>query len=306
MTRYIFHYDLESDTCVKAAPVLADLHRKYNIPATFFLLGKTLERWGKELRAIFEDGPLFDLESHTYSHRLLKDNLMHGQGISLQEMELEIKRGIQLVEDVFGRPCIGVRVGCGFHNGFRGEKERLQIIWDCGVRFLSSDLRGPGDSIPTGLVQAYWYDEEGFPELLEMPGHGWHDNVLKKDSGFDFRLMLPWPLVMQWGIPNRPVQTPEEEFAVQKVWIDCAVALNLDYISLVYHPHSIYRMSEDCWVIELLMKYVLDKGMPTVTYKQLYEHYCRHKDEVPGRNAWRWESEIANVTSAPFKVGIGD
>lgn len=301
MTRYVFHYDLESDTCIKAAPVLVELHRKHDIPATFFLLGITLEKWGKELRAIFEDDPLFDLESHTYSHRMLKDNLMHGLGVSLEELKLEVKRGIQLVEDIFERPCIGVRTGCGFYNGFRGEKERLQVIWDCGVRFFSSDLRGPGDSIPAGLVQAYWYDEEGFPDLLELPGHGWHDNVLK-EFGAPFRLMLPWPLVVQWGIPNRPVQTPEEEFEVQKVWIDRAITLNLDYISLVYHPHSIYRMSEDCRVIQLLMKYVLDRGMPTMTYRQLYEHYRQHRDEVPGRNAWTWESEIAK---APLKVGIG-
>lgn len=302
-TRYIFHYDLESDTCLQAAPKLAELHRRYNIPATFFMLGTTLEKWGKELRAIFGEDPLFDLESHTYSHRMLKDNLMHGPGVSLEELKVEIERGIRLVEDTFERPCIGVRSGCGFYKGFRGERERLKVLWDCGVRFFSSDLRGPGDSIPAGLTQAYWYDEEGFPELLEMPGHGWHDNVLKmKQSGLAFRLMLPWPLLLQWGIPNRPTETPEEELEVQKVWIERAISLGLDYLSLVYHPHSIYRMSEDCRVMELLMQYVLERGMPTTTYKQLYEYYRQHREAVPGREAWTWESEWIR---GPIKVGLG-
>ncbi|MDH7571344.1 MAG: polysaccharide deacetylase family protein, partial [Armatimonadota bacterium] len=79
MTRYLFAYDLENaERCVAAAPTLVRLHEKYGIPATFFCLGRVLEQKGRELKAIFGDSPLFDLQSHTYAHRMLRDNQMHG------------------------------------------------------------------------------------------------------------------------------------------------------------------------------------------------------------------------------------
>jgi peptidoglycan/xylan/chitin deacetylase (PgdA/CDA1 family) len=90
-TRYVVAYDLEDpNLCPKAAPRLVELHRRYEIPATFFVLGTVLERRGAELRVLFDDDPLFDLASHTYSHRPLKGRRVHGPGVDLDELEYEI------------------------------------------------------------------------------------------------------------------------------------------------------------------------------------------------------------------------
>ena len=287
-TRYIFHYDLESDVCVEAARKLVEIHRQHDVPATFFILGTVIERWGEELKALFGDDPLFDAQSHTYSHRMLKDSRMHGPGISLDEVRKEISLGVQLVRERLERPCIGVRSGCGFFKGLQGEDERLGVISEYGVKYLSTDLRGPADSIPSGLQQAYWYDEEGYPQLLEMPGHGWHDNVLKSP---DPRLCLPYPPVLLWGIPNRPPRSPEEEVTVQRVWIEKAISLKLDYVSLVYHPCSIYRMNEECRTMELLIREVKAFAMPTTTYTQLREFYSAHPDLISRNGKWDWENQ---------------
>jgi peptidoglycan/xylan/chitin deacetylase (PgdA/CDA1 family) len=287
MTCYIFAYDLEDPVlCLQAAPRLVELHRRYEIPATFFVLGTVIEGRGAELRDIFGDDPLFDIASHTYSHRLLKDNRLHGQGVSLDELGREIERGLRLVEEVFERPCVGVRSGYGFYEGLRGEDERLRVIRDVGARYLSSDLRGPGDSVPGGLVQAYPYDEEGVPDLLELPGHGWHDNILK---GLYPGPWLSWPPVLRWGIPDRAPSTPEEEFAVQRGWIEHS--LGLDYFAPVYHPHSVYLSGPDCRVIELLMRHVRQRGMVATTYGALYDAYSTRPETIPGRDAWTWEEE---------------
>ncbi|MDQ3911637.1 MAG: polysaccharide deacetylase family protein [Actinomycetota bacterium] len=287
MTRYVFAYDLEdTDLCLRATPRLVELHRRYEIPATFFVLGTVLERCGAELRAVFGDDPLFDIASHTYSHRPLKHNRIHGQGVDLDELQREVGLGLQLVEEVFQRPCVGVRSPYGFYGGLRGEKERLKVIWDSGARYLSSDLRGPADSVPGGLAQAYWYDEEGLPELLELPGHGWHDNVLK---GFYPGPWLAWPPVLRWGIPDRIPRTPGEEFAVQRTWVEHALALGLDYVSPVYHPHSIYRLTPECSIVEFLMRYVRQRGMAATTYGALYEAYSALPETVPGRDAWAFD-----------------
>jgi peptidoglycan/xylan/chitin deacetylase (PgdA/CDA1 family) len=289
MTSYVFAYDLEDpDLCLRATPRLVELHRRYEIPATFFVLGSVLERRGAELRDAFGDDPLFDIASHTYSHRPLKDNRLHGPGVSLDELGGEIERGLRLVEEVFERPCVGVRSGYGFYRGLRGERERLRVIRDAGARYLSSDLRGPGDSVPGGLVQAYLYDGEGVSDLLELPGHGWHDNILK---GFYPGPWLAWPPVLRWGIPDQIPRTPEEELAVQRVWIDRALALELDYFSPVYHPHSIYLMTPDCRIVELLMRYTRQRGMTSTTYGALHEAYTTFPEIVPGRDAWTWEEQ---------------
>jgi peptidoglycan/xylan/chitin deacetylase (PgdA/CDA1 family) len=287
MTYYVFAYDLEDpDLCLRATPRLVELHRRYEIPATFFVLGTVLERRGAELRAVFGDDPLFDIASHTYSHQPLKHNRVHGPGVDLDELEREVGLGLRLVEEVFQRPCVGVRSGYGFYGGLRGEKERLQVILDSGARYLSSDLRGPADTVPGGLAQAYWYDEEGLPELLELPGHGWHDNVLK---GLYPGPWLAWPPVLWWGIPDRVPRTPGEEFAVQRTWVEHALALGLDFVSPVYHPHSIYRKSPDCSIVEFLMRYVLQRGMAATTYGALYEAYSALPGTVPGRDAWAFD-----------------
>src|SRR3954470_15248926 len=47
------------------------LHNRLGVPATLFLVGQTLERWVPQFQAIAGD-PLFDIQQHTYSHRLLK------------------------------------------------------------------------------------------------------------------------------------------------------------------------------------------------------------------------------------------
>jgi peptidoglycan/xylan/chitin deacetylase (PgdA/CDA1 family) len=286
MTRYVFAYDLEDpDLCLKATARLLELHRRYGIPATFFVLGTVLEERGATLRALFGDDLLFDIASHTYSHKLLKNNRLHGPGVSLEDLRDEIERGLRLVEKVFERPCAGVRSSYGFYGGLRGEGERLRVIRDSGARYLSSDLRGPGDSVPGGLVQAYRYDEEGVPDLLELPGHGWHDNVLK---GFYPGPWLAWPPVLRWGIPDRAPSTPEEEFAVQRAWVERAMTLGLDYFSPVYHPHSVYRMDPDCRVIELLMRHVRQRGMTPTTYGALCDAYNALPEAILGRDAWTW------------------
>jgi hypothetical protein len=119
------------------------------------------------------------------------------------------------------------------------------------------------------LGQAFHYDEEGFPDLLELPGRLARQRpqgLLPRPAA---RLAVHPPL----GHPRPGPRTPEEEFAVQRVWVDRALALGLDYISPVYHPHSVYRTSPDCRVVELLMRYARHQGMATTTYGGLYHAY---------------------------------
>ena len=112
-THYIAAYDTESPDCLAACRKIVEVHRRFEMPATFFILGRTLDANPAEYRELLDD-PLFEIATHTYSHRMLRDNEFCGPAIPLDEKRKEIFDGKDTVERVFERPCIGLRPGCGF------------------------------------------------------------------------------------------------------------------------------------------------------------------------------------------------
>jgi len=266
MTRYIAAYDTETiDHALEALPTLVALHRKYEVPATFFVVGRLLEKDGPKYRELLDD-PLFDIQTHTYSHQMLKDSRPHGPAVSLEEMDVEVGRGKALVEDVFERECIGLRPGCGFEGGFHGVPERLEIIRRHGVQWVSADLRGPLDSIPASMKPAYTYEDDGYGDIWEIPGHGWHDNVLKPWTGH----ITFFPPVYEFAMPARPPQTVVEIFGQEGRWLEHAAQTGLDYVSLVQHPWSIYRFDNKMSTIELLLVRTQQLGLTCMTYLDYY------------------------------------
>ncbi len=266
MTRYIAAYDTENpDRAAEAVERLVGLHRRYDVPATFFIVGRLLERDGARYRAMLDD-PLFDVQTHTYSHKMLKDSRPHGPSVSLEEVEVEIAEGKRLVEETFERECIGLRPGCGFENGFQGAPERLAILRRHGLRFVSADLRGPLDSIPNNMQQAYTYEADGFSDLWEIPGHGWHDNVLKGWTGH-ITYVAP---VYDFALPPRTPRTVVENFAQEGRWLEHAVETGLEYVSLVQHPWSIMHFDGGMASIELLLVRARQLGMQFTTYLDYY------------------------------------
>lgn len=261
MTRYIAAYDTEHmDECLPGVEALVALHRRLEVPATFFIVGRLLERHGKAFRALLDD-PLFDVQSHSWSHQILRDSRAHGPGVSLEEMDREVGEGKRWVEEVFERQCLGFRPGCGFENGFQGCPERLEILRRHGIRFVSADLRGPLDSIPNDLQQAYTYEADGYADLWEIPGHGWHDNVLKWGNHITY-----FPPVYDFAAATRNARTVVECFAQEGRWIEHAAELGLEYVSLVQHPWSVRRMDPQMATIELLLVRARQLGLEFCTY----------------------------------------
>ena len=152
---YLASYDLESvESCVEAAKTIAEIHRRRSLPATFFVVGRCLEAHGGELRSILDDD-LFDLQSHTYSHALLRRSAVHGEGVDAAAARHEILEGARLVREVLGRPCEGMRSPCGFDGGFGGQAHLLDACREAGLSYVSSDLRGPEDALPALLKRPY-------------------------------------------------------------------------------------------------------------------------------------------------------
>ena len=267
MTVYACAYDLENeDLCVPAATKLAEIHRKHGCPATFFCVGRVVEKRAAELRAVFADDPLFDLQSHTYAHRMLRDHIVHGPAIPVDEMWVEIGKAADVLAEEFGRRPIGTRSGCGFEFGMQGEPERLRIIAECGMEYISTHLRGPKETIPAPLTQPYTYADDGFPALWELPAHGWHDNVLKGFTGHP----TMFPPIYPFAGRLEPVRDAREDFEAAQPWVDHAVAEGMTFVGLCYHPWSLYRLDPNCGTMDLLLGYLRARGIEVVTYTELY------------------------------------
>jgi peptidoglycan/xylan/chitin deacetylase (PgdA/CDA1 family) len=272
MTLYIAAYDTESPGCLAAARKIVEVHRRYQMPATFFIVGKTLEANPDEYRALLDD-PLFEVASHTYSHRMLRDHPFCGAGVVEADLREEVLRGKEIIERIFERPCVGLRPGCSFVDGLKGAPEVLALAAEAGYGYVSSQLWGPEYTLPAPLNQAFTYADDGYPELWELPGHGWHENLLKGNNRWKPQRMLLWPPIMPEAIPTKHITTAAEEFDINRVFIDHAADDNLEFVSLIWHPWSLDRFDPDMRMLELTFEYVQQKGILTGTYADLLKVY---------------------------------
>jgi peptidoglycan/xylan/chitin deacetylase (PgdA/CDA1 family) len=278
MTLYIPAYDTESDYCLAACKKIVEVHRRYEMPATFFICGRLLEESPREYRALLDD-PLFEIASHTYKHRSLRDHAFCGPAVSEQEIREDIFLGKEWVEKVFERPCLGMRPGCGFSHGFSGAPNLLQLVREAGYSYLSSLLWGPLCSLPALLKPPFRYEADGFPDLWELPGHGWHENILKGNNNWGALRVLLFPLPMPAAIPTDYVKTPEEEFAFNnRLFIDQAVADNQPHVSLIWHPWSLNRFDPDMRMLEITFQYVREHGLEVGTFADLYARCAQSKE----------------------------
>lgn len=281
-TRYIAAYDTESPACLAACRKIVDVHRRFDMPATFFMLGKTFDANPKEYRALLDD-PLFEIASHTYSHQMLRDNEFCGAAVSGEALRKEIFRGKELLEQAFERPCIGLRPGCGFDKALRGLPELLQLVQEAGYRYVSSLLWGPDYSLPALLREPFTYDAEGFPGIWELPGHGWHENLLKDHNRWGPKRLTLWPPPFPEAIPRDFCKTPSDEFAVNRVFLDRARETHKPFVSLIWHPWSLMQFDPDMKMLEMTFAHVRKLGLTSCTYAQIYE-YLASLDALSGES----------------------
>jgi len=143
----VARYGGRVSTCLEAARRIVEVHRRYQMPATFFIVGKALESDPAGYRELLDD-PLFEIASHTYSHKMLRDHPVCGPAASPAEIREEIYRSKEVIEQLFGRACRGMRTGCGFTEGLRDSPELVETVADAGYEYISSKLWGPEYSLP--------------------------------------------------------------------------------------------------------------------------------------------------------------
>jgi peptidoglycan/xylan/chitin deacetylase (PgdA/CDA1 family) len=268
MLRYLAVYDVEwladVDYSLRALESVVRAHERYDAPATFYICGQLLEAAGDRYRDLLAGGP-FEVGSHTYSHYPLKQFDGGDPDAHVARVREEVERTDELIRRTFARPPVGLRGPGGYYRGLQGQKPVLDLLWNLGVRTLSTDARGPGETIPAPLTPPYWYADDGFPEMLEVPAHDWHENVLKGHNPAP----VAWPPRVPWGYPPREPRTPEEEFAAFRRGLDWAIEHDAYFYSPAMHPWSVYRFNPQARTLDLLFGYLREQGLPFVTVSEL-------------------------------------
>ena len=176
----------KSNSIIQISNVLNEL----KLPRTFFVCGHFLKsmnyKYGsKKLRQSFDvDNKLVEIADHSYSHNVLKSITTRPDKIPITPEKVfeEYQLNTKIFDDVFGISDFhrGYRTPLGHYKGLSGMNNLLEKMKQVGVKYISSDLRGPNDSINAPLTnldgtprQPYWY-ENG---LLEIPSMGWQDVV---------------------------------------------------------------------------------------------------------------------------------
>jgi len=268
-TRYIAAYDTESPACLAACRRIVQVHRRLEMPATFFITGRTLEANAGEYKELLAD-PLFEVASHTWSHKLLRDNALCGRAVPPEQRKEELFRSRELIERVFERPCVGLRPAVGFDNAFKGAGDVLALVREAGYRYVSSLLWGPDCSMPALLEEPFHYGADGFADVWELPGHGWHENLLKNHNRWGARRLTLWPSPMPEAIPARFVKTPQDEFEINRVFLEKALEANQAHVSLIWHPWSLFSFDPQMQMLELTFAHARKQGLRPSTYGDLF------------------------------------
>lgn len=239
-------------------------HEEAGVPATLFICGRTLVH---NLDAIepFVDHPLFDLQQHTYSHSLLKGDDWKGASFKASPPEA-IEQELLITADAFRRTLgievTGLRTPHGYYQGLTDAPEMLAVLDRCGIEFVSSWSRNEQGGNPTPLsVQPFYYAEQGYPDLLELPFQFWLDGTWFEQYGLD--------------------QGVEFGSALAGA-VDEAIADDLVY-GVCFHEWAMLRYAENetGWV-KALLRHCAQRGVSVQSYREFFLQHKQGAAVQPG------------------------
>jgi len=243
----------------------------FEAPASFFLVGELLRREGPSFAALLRRVSDLDVGNHTDSHRAIGGP--HDER-PWETFRRELRRASDEIDRHFGRRPRGFTAPGGLYRGLRGKPGPLNILWQEGYRYVTTDARASPQApphAPAPMTQPYWYDDEGFPELLELPITGWHCNLLFNTGGQNDD-WTPAPGLPDGGILERLPQTVEEGFAVRKREFEYAVERRLIYAPCM-HPWSLFRFDPEMEHLRRLIAMARRRGVAVQNCRQVYERY---------------------------------
>lgn len=274
----VFGVDVESpgEQSLGYATYGAELYHELDIPVTYFLTGKVIESH-PDVWCSLEGNPLIHLEAHTYNHILLKTICLkvppgmeiHNskdyflkKGATLEEIQSDLSRCVQVFRDVIGRPPRGLTGPWGYYRGLQDRPDILDIVAANGFKFLRTFLRDQWDGQPVPLSWTpFFYSAQGHPDILECLVHGYQDDFCWHDFN-----------------PTRPRQ---DYLAYMKL-VTNEVVKNGWIWSAASHDHGCGTREgfekKASWIREWV-NYAKGCGIRFLSYEQFYQECLRQNRE---------------------------
>jgi peptidoglycan/xylan/chitin deacetylase (PgdA/CDA1 family) len=170
------------------------LHREAALPCTLFVRGEMMEAYADDFRRARDDlGELGDFQQATYSALPLKTICLQGpreisvhHAGTLRQCRDDLARASDVMERVLGERPIGLAGPLGYYRGLSDRPDLLEIVSSLGIRFTRTFTRNARDAHPLAFeTQPFPYAPQGFGHIVEIPGQGWPDNVLREEIGFE-------------------------------------------------------------------------------------------------------------------------
>ncbi len=91
-----------------------------------------------------------------------------------------------MIERLLGHRPTGLAGPLGYYRGLSDRPDLLEMLFSLGIRFTRSYTRNARDAHPLAFeTQAFRYAAQGFSDIVEIPGQGWPDAVLREELGYE-------------------------------------------------------------------------------------------------------------------------
>ena len=250
--------DLDWDVTLRFLSQVRRVHEELDAPCSLFICGRLLEEPDVlEALQTLAQSRLFDLQQHTYSHQRLKtvaenngEKITVYEGASLETIHREVARADNLFKEKLNIHCLGITGPYGYYRGLMDRPDILEILYEAGIRFTRTYIRDENDWQPLSIeAQPFTYKPQGFPEMLEIPGHGWHDALYFRLHGWDKR---------------------EEFLSFNKGIVDEIIARDLAW-SVCQHDWVSCEKDPEMQYTRKLISYAQSKGVTLASHRMYYE-----------------------------------
>ena len=244
------------------------LHERFSAPWTIYLTGQTLERRLRDVQEVASD-PLLTIAQHTYSHILLRsvhmrpgdgkpihgeESEFHKQGASLPQIRDELEKTQALMRDLLGLECRGLTGPWAYHQGLAPRPDILQVVYESGIRWVRTNGRDSRGCNPTPFSeQPFFYDEQGYPDILELGVQGYQDDFYwerfddrRHGSTYPDYLLATLEEVSRhdwvWNVCSHDHGTPTKEAfdATKAVWLGPLIARAKELGIRMVSPEELY------------------------------------------------------------------
>jgi peptidoglycan/xylan/chitin deacetylase (PgdA/CDA1 family) len=248
----MFYPKLPDDTTAAGLEIISRNHNELGVRGTLFVCGRTLLHSLPAIEKAAGD-ELFEIQQHTYSHVLFKPDAWEGGMFKPSPPEAllhEVTATSALLKEHLGVDCIGLRTPHGYYQGLSDRPDLVGILDRAGVEYVTSWGRNQANGNPTPFeVQPFWYTEQGYPEILELPFQYWLDGT--------------------WFEANGP-ERGTDFLAVLKAGVDEIAETDLVY-GVCFHEWAMLQYDEagTGWA-RGLMQYAIERGVEVMSYGDYY------------------------------------